>query len=261
MRALSARAERPLPLTRADPTRPDPTRARARKRTLLGRDTCLHLAARHGHRAICFVLLQYGADPEALNKYAANPLHYAASLSIARLLIRAGSRTTQRDARGQTPTEAAIADMRPDGMVAHLLEITSTQEREDYEEKVAMGRAQAKEIAALRLRDLLKARNATRVEEASGMKLRPPLSLLLQVRNAKHFEEVDRLTQHYACWRNGIDERNEAQKKQDDAVRARYRPEDKYLEPWAQHRRFGPHEGALEGDKARSHLERAAAKK
>ena len=67
---------------------------------------CSPPAARHppttcGIRSIS----RYGADPEALNKYGSSPLHYAATLSIARMLIRNGARTTQKNDSGATPTE------------------------------------------------------------------------------------------------------------------------------------------------------------
>ena len=45
-------------------------------RSLLGRDTPLHLAAQNGHRYACFVLIQYGASADLPNKFGATPLHW-----------------------------------------------------------------------------------------------------------------------------------------------------------------------------------------
>lgn len=89
-------------------------------RSLLGRDTPLHLAAQEGHRHTCFLLVQSGADADVKNKFGETPLHYATKLSVIRLLLRHGARVTEEDSRGRTPLQAAEENGAPEPSIKEL---------------------------------------------------------------------------------------------------------------------------------------------
>jgi ankyrin repeat protein len=55
-------------------------------RTMLGRETPLHLAVAAGHEAVCVQLLRRGADPNRRNKRGDTPICYAKSESLVSLL-------------------------------------------------------------------------------------------------------------------------------------------------------------------------------
>lgn len=101
-------------------------------RSLLGRDTPLHLAAQNGHRYACFVLIQYGASADLPNKFGATPLHYATKLSIIRLLLRHGARVTEEDHAGRTPLACALENDAPDESIKELDNVKAEQDREKY---------------------------------------------------------------------------------------------------------------------------------
>ncbi len=73
-------------------------------------ETPLHLAARHGHTEAIFLLLQYGANPKAINKYGCTPLQYASSRGLTEamsLLLKNGANPNAIDKGGNTPLHCA----------------------------------------------------------------------------------------------------------------------------------------------------------
>ena len=72
--------------------------------------TCLHVAADHGHLAICRLLLDKGAQVEARNSVDCTPLHFAAHyghIEIVRLLCDHGTDIEARDNSGWRPLHSA----------------------------------------------------------------------------------------------------------------------------------------------------------
>jgi len=72
--------------------------------------TALHLSAIEGHVDVAAVLLDRGADPNALAPGSMTPLHFAAMLAhpeMAGLLVRRGARMDVRNASGMMPLHLA----------------------------------------------------------------------------------------------------------------------------------------------------------
>lgn len=72
--------------------------------------TPLHRAAASSCEAVVELLLQNGADPNAIGKLGEAPLHIAGSPDIARLLIRHGAKVHLTDQHGNTPMDWAIKE-------------------------------------------------------------------------------------------------------------------------------------------------------
>lgn len=73
---------------------------------VLNDDTSLHTAARNGYIEIVQILLESGADPNAVNRYQNTPLHEAAffgQVEVARLLLDAGALIDPRNNNNITP--------------------------------------------------------------------------------------------------------------------------------------------------------------
>ena len=148
-------------------------------RSLLGRDTPLHLAAQHGHRYTCFTLIQYGAEADLPNKFGATPLHYATKLSIIRLLLRHGARVTEEDDAGRTPLACALENDAPDDALKELYAVKADQDREKYFASLnAEKEKQRKYDAAI----------AARIERMT---------------RAAREEKINRVRKEYLQWRTG----------------------------------------------------------
>ena len=59
-------------------------------RTMLGRESCLHLAAQHGHDLICSMLLKRGIKPDRLNSQGLAPLHLTRTAAVCYVIITNG---------------------------------------------------------------------------------------------------------------------------------------------------------------------------
>jgi ankyrin repeat protein len=59
-------------------------------RTMLGRESCLHLAAQHGHDLICKMLLKRGIKPDRLNGQGLAPLHLTRRAAVCYVIINHG---------------------------------------------------------------------------------------------------------------------------------------------------------------------------
>jgi ankyrin repeat protein len=82
-------------------------------RTGIG-DTPLHCAAAQGRKGTCLLLLQHGADVNAVGNHGGTPLHCAAasgSVPVAKLLLENGARVDAIDGRGQTPLAMAVGHL------------------------------------------------------------------------------------------------------------------------------------------------------
>lgn len=86
----------------------DPALVRAVE--LPNRWTPLHRAVAFHCQTVAELLLEKGADPNALGHLGEAPLHIAGSPDIARLLIRHGARAHQVDQHGNTPMDWAVRE-------------------------------------------------------------------------------------------------------------------------------------------------------
>ncbi|MBS2039244.1 ankyrin repeat domain-containing protein [bacterium] len=77
---------------------------------LPNRWTPLHRAVAFHCQSVAELLLERGADPNALGHLGEAPLHIAGSPDIARLLIRHGARAHQTDQQGNTPMDWAVRE-------------------------------------------------------------------------------------------------------------------------------------------------------
>ena len=59
-------------------------------RTMLGRESALHLAAQHGHDLICKMLLKRGIKPDRLNNQGLAPLHLTRAAAVCYVIITNG---------------------------------------------------------------------------------------------------------------------------------------------------------------------------
>ena len=161
-------------------------------RSLLGRDTPLHLAAQQGHRKACFLLCQAGpqnrvrlghlhaitasprhrlhaashpphtgADATIQNKFGATPLHYTTKRSICRMLLRHGANILVRDCNGRTVLEAAEANNAPEETLKEIHSVKMDQERERYAANMELDQKR---------RDAFNANMAAREERATRAK-------------------------------------------------------------------------------------------
>jgi ankyrin repeat protein len=72
--------------------------------------TLLHDAVQHNHPELTQLLLEDGADPNAVTKDGLTPLHMAAmngDIQIAQMLLSHGAKINARDAKGWTPLDRA----------------------------------------------------------------------------------------------------------------------------------------------------------
>jgi ankyrin repeat protein len=84
--------------------------------------TALHAAAAGRHMAICAMLLQHGADPNARQHGGFTPLHSAAANGqeeLVRLLLERGADRSLKSEAGHTPHDLATERGHPE--VAKLL--------------------------------------------------------------------------------------------------------------------------------------------
>jgi ankyrin repeat protein len=73
--------------------------------------TALHLACRRGHVEVVCVLLDSGADAEALDKHKSSPLHEASRgghVELVRVLVKRGVNTKPKNNVGHTPDDLAL---------------------------------------------------------------------------------------------------------------------------------------------------------
>jgi ankyrin repeat protein len=66
-------------------------------------DTCLHMAAHRGDVRAVQLLLQAGANVNAIGDMGYTPLHYAASREVALVLVGAGANPSIADEFGKPP--------------------------------------------------------------------------------------------------------------------------------------------------------------
>ncbi len=72
--------------------------------------TCLHVASYHGHLAICRLLIDKGAQLDAMSAGVLTPLHWAVTtdnLRLVRLLCDHGADIEAKDSNGWTPLQSA----------------------------------------------------------------------------------------------------------------------------------------------------------
>lgn len=128
--------------------------ANVHARTVMGKDTALHLAASRNHRQVCFWLISvYGAEPNMRNKYNWTPLHYAAqyaSMNTVKCIVRYGGRTIHKNDDGHTPVNLAMQRGASDMLIDFLLKTSEEHERTAFHEDLDLMRRQQQEEAAIR---------------------------------------------------------------------------------------------------------------
>ncbi|KAI5785427.1 ankyrin repeat protein, partial [Pyronema domesticum] len=98
----------------------------------------LHFAARHGNLPVLELLLQYGADEDAVDQFGCTPLHHAAGacrekdlsediteqerLAVVEALLDAGANMDIRDKIGNTPLHHTVSTLGWAGVVEALVE-------------------------------------------------------------------------------------------------------------------------------------------
>jgi len=118
-------------------------------------NTLLHLAAYRGYRDLALLLLEKGADVNALAARQFTPLHYAASLGheqVCRLLVEKGVEVNAKDSEGQTALHwAAMNNL--DSICGLLIENQALVNEKNNEGqtplKLALERNQAEAAAVL----------------------------------------------------------------------------------------------------------------
>ena len=107
------------------------------------------MAAWNGHSGVAELLLTHGAEPEALAAGGATPLHYASQkgrLECVQLLIECGADKEALTADGgNTPLHLAAARGKAQ-VVSHLLEVGAGREIKNSAGKTALRLTQAEEV-------------------------------------------------------------------------------------------------------------------
>jgi ankyrin repeat protein len=88
-------------------------------RTMLGRESCLHLAAQHGHDLICKMLLKRGIKPDRLNSQGLAPLHQTRTAAVCYVIITNGGNPFVKASSGESALNMAM--VRGDVGVEELL--------------------------------------------------------------------------------------------------------------------------------------------
>ena len=179
-------------------------------RSLLGRDTPLHVAAKRSRRRIAFLLLEnYGATADDPNAMGARPLHYATELSIVRLLLRHGARVDAHDKHGKSPLDWARENRASSNVIDELTSALIQQDRARY------------------LNSINKEREKKRAMDEAIRR-----SLEAKAREGR-LREKDMLRLDYVAWRRGDitgNQLEEARRKKQDAILLQQRLEARFLE-------------------------------
>jgi len=77
-------------------------------RTMLGRESCLHLAAQHGHDLICKMLLKRGIKPDRLNGQGLAPLHQTRVAAVCYVIITLGGDPFVKSRSGESALNMAM---------------------------------------------------------------------------------------------------------------------------------------------------------
>jgi ankyrin repeat protein len=111
-------------------------------KTLLGKDTSLHLAALISNRNIVFKLLQHGANPNSKNSFGSTPLHYATDKKIACLLVTFGGKVTVKDSSKRKPIDYAIGNKtdKKSELIKFLLEAEDEADRQIFKQRLDQSR-------------------------------------------------------------------------------------------------------------------------
>lgn len=75
-------------------------------------ETALHLAAKQDCKELVTVLIEFGADVNAVNENAETAIHFAKSQDVIKLLVKAGSDINAKDNEGQTALARAAGSVR-----------------------------------------------------------------------------------------------------------------------------------------------------
>ena len=81
--------------------------ANAHTRTMLGRESPLHLAAQNGHDVICKLLLKRGVKPDRLNGQGLAPMHITSSSAVCFVLLAGGANPYVRSRNGKSAMQMA----------------------------------------------------------------------------------------------------------------------------------------------------------
>ena len=77
-------------------------------RTMLGRESCLHLAAQHGHDLICKMLLKRGIKPDRLNSQGLAALHVTRTAPVCYVIITNGGNPFVKTREGVSALAMAL---------------------------------------------------------------------------------------------------------------------------------------------------------
>lgn len=96
-----------------------------------GMATALHIAVEKNHRQIASLLITFGADVNAKDKYDFTPLHLVNKKLIYKLLMKFGADPLVRSRLGQLPSEAYEKRCHDDGLEPDLDMLKQMQEAEE----------------------------------------------------------------------------------------------------------------------------------
>lgn len=108
------------------------------RKTLIGEVTPLHLAVTGGHRQVCYMLLQQGADVHAEDKYGNRAAHYCFSRGVLKLLISKGASVLVKNRTGLSPRQYYMEHTAVEEISPRYLQFLQESEDEELKKKLSI---------------------------------------------------------------------------------------------------------------------------
>lgn len=113
------------------------------KPTMLGYSTALHIAVDNNYRQIASLLITYGADVNAVDKYMRTPIFYSRSLPLAKLLLRYDVDLTMRDRMHRTAAEHYEETTPINNFVPEVVQVMN-KKKEERDREIQAAKAELK---------------------------------------------------------------------------------------------------------------------